>query len=267
MLHGIDVVVWLQRNGEEATADRFLEQVRSAWMLRAVGAGVTLPSRSTLSWNASDPRTLIALGEEAARNERHDDAFHFFGVANEILSFYALEASARRGTDLEDENAEAARRQRSGVGDASRKDVENSYARVLQYADLEGVYASMREIYGFYDVLEREALDQGDAARAAGSRQRSTALHATLTEKFSWSHAQAAGPMSQPILDPVEIAEVSYTDTPKGPGADPARCQQRRDRPHGAPGAPLTQGGRQQRPGPEPRRPSERPDRADRAPG
>ena len=218
VLHGIDVVVWLQRNGEEATADRLLEDVRSAWMLRAVSAGVTLPSRSTLSWNASDPRTLIALGEEAARNERHDDAFHFFGVANEILSFYALEASARRGSELADENAEAARRQRVGAGDASRKAVENSYARVLQYADLEDVYASMREIYGFYHVLEREALEQGDAARAASLRQRATALHETLTEKFSWSQAQPPGPMSQQILTPVEIAEVSYTDTPKGPG-------------------------------------------------
>jgi hypothetical protein len=76
----------------------------------------------------------------------------------------------------------------------------------------------MREIYGFYFVLEREALDAGDTKGAADARSRAAALHKEIKEKHTWGGVQTTGGISQEIFNPVEIAEVSYADTPKGPG-------------------------------------------------
>ena len=46
--HGIDLVSWLERNGESARAAAVLRDVRSAWMIQFVSIGGTLPSRGVL---------------------------------------------------------------------------------------------------------------------------------------------------------------------------------------------------------------------------
>jgi hypothetical protein len=222
--HGIEVVDWLQRNGEPALAASLLGEVRSVWMIQSVAINATLPSRSALSWAASDPDVLIALGKDAARAGKHDQAFNFFGVANEILSYYALEASEKRMKVLEGESAEEARALEAAKSDPARQAIQGAVAfprlvaRSMQYSDLKSIYDKMREIYGFYFVLEREALAAGDAKGAAEARAKAAELHKEIEEKYTWGEMQKPGEISQEIREPVEIAEVGYIETPKGPG-------------------------------------------------
>jgi hypothetical protein len=222
--HGIEVVDWLQHNGEPALAASLLGEVRSVWMIQFISINATLPSRGALSWDASDPGVLIALGKDAARAGKHDQAFSFFGVANEILSYYALAASEKRMKVLEAESAEEAQALQGAGNDPSRKAIQSALTfprligRTMQYSDLKSIYDQMRDIYGFYFVLEREALAAGDTKGAAEARAKSAELHKEIKEKYTWGGVQKAGGISQEILEPVEVAEVGYTETPKGPG-------------------------------------------------
>ncbi|MFT4102490.1 MAG: DUF4157 domain-containing protein [Burkholderiaceae bacterium] len=222
--HGIELVDWLQHDGEPSLAADLLSKVRSVWMVRFVSIDAKLPSGSSLSWSAGGPDRLIALGKDAARAGKHDQAFGFFGAANEILSYYALAASEKRMQALGDEDARQAQALRAAGSDSARRAIQsalefpNRIGRSLQYSDLGSLYDRMREIYGFYSVLEREALASGDAKRAAEARSRSAELHKAIKDKFTWGRTQTAGSISQDIFEPVEIAEVGYADTPKGPG-------------------------------------------------
>lgn len=222
--HGIDVVNWLQHHGEPDLAATMLNEVRSVWMVQFVSLNATLPSRGVLSWSASDPGALIALGKDAARAGQHDRAFEYFGVANEILSYYALESSKARMKVLDSESADDALAAQGVGNDPAREAIRGALTlprmigRGLQYSDLKSIYDQMREIYGFYSVLEREALAAGDATAAAEARTKSDELHRAIKEKFTWGGTQKAGAIGQEIFDPVEIAEVGYTDTRRGPG-------------------------------------------------
>ena len=222
--HGIAVVDWLQRNGEPALAARLLDDVRSVWMVQFVGIDTTLPLQGTLLWDSSDPAVLITLGEEAARAGKHQQAFSFFGVANEILSYYALEVTEKRTKVLAEESAKDALALEQAGPDAAPKKIQAVLAlprmigRIQPYRDLKSIYGQMRRIYASYFVLEREALVQGNTAGAAEARAKSGELHKEIREKYTWGGVQKAGGISQDISAPVEIAEVGYTDTPKGPG-------------------------------------------------
>ncbi|EAR22276.1 eCIS core domain-containing protein [Nitrococcus mobilis] len=213
--HGIDVVDWLQRQGEPALAASLLGEVRSVWMIQFVSEGAALPSRTSLSWASSDPGVLIALGKEAARAGEHEQAVSLLGVANEILSYYALEAPQKRAKVLK---TESAAQTQLDPELRSALTLPRMLARSAQYSDLESIYDQMRDIYGVYSVLEREALAAGDTKGAAEARANSAKLHKAIKKKHTWGHTQTAGSISTEILDPVEIAEVSDTDTPKGPG-------------------------------------------------
>src|SRR5262249_25581537 len=126
--HGIEVVSWLERNGESALAATVLGNVRSAWMIQFASVKATLPSRDMLHWGDGDPAELIALGKEAARAGRHDEAVNFFGVANEILSYYALEASAKRMVKLGLESTEDAQTYGTAGNDEARKAIQGATA-------------------------------------------------------------------------------------------------------------------------------------------
>jgi hypothetical protein len=220
--HGIEVVDWLFDHGDTALAGRLLENVRSAWMIEFVSIGGQLPPKSTLTWSANDPGVLVHDGREAARAGNHALAFQLLGTANEILSFYALTMTeARIQQVLEDDEAEAEllKTKDDPVTQAALTvfPLRRSTRRSFQYGDIRAVLDTMREIYGVYSALEREALEAGDAAAAAAARSQSAALHAELKAKYSWGGTQAPG-LTREVLHPVEIAEVSYTDTPKGPG-------------------------------------------------
>lgn len=220
--HGIDVVAWLQNNGESGPAAQLLDTVQSAWMVQFVSENKTLPIREMLVFNTSDPSTLITLGREAARAGKHDQAFRFFGVANQILSYYALDLSAHRTAQMEQENDEE---NSAGQGDPARQQairaarfLPGMIARGQQYSNLQAIYTAMSEIYSFYGVLEEEATAAGDAQKAAAARAKAAELRQEIKAKYSWGETQAPGSITQQVRDPVEIAEVSYTDTPKGPG-------------------------------------------------
>ncbi|MDR3418083.1 MAG: DUF4157 domain-containing protein [Nevskia sp.] len=220
--HGIELVQWLQFNGDRAAAATVLDKVRSVWMIQSVSKDAKLPPRGLASLSSNDPSTLISLGESEARAGHHEQAFLLFGTANELLSYYALQLTQDRSAKLADESAKEDQLRQSG-NPADRAKLEaTGYARMLerssQYTDLGRIYDEMREIYGFYSVLEKESLAAGDAKGAAEARSRSDALHKEIKEKFTWGDTQKAGSITQEIHNPVEIAEVSYTDTPKGPG-------------------------------------------------
>ena len=218
--HGIELVAWLQRNNEPKLAAKVLNDVRSVWMVQFVSINATLPSLGTLSWSGGDPAKLIALGEEAARAGQHDQAFSFFGVANELLSYYALEASEKRMGVLEQESAEDA----AARSDPAKQALQGAFtfprliARGRQYSELKSIYDQMREIYNFYYVLEREALAIGDAKGAADARAKAAELHAEIKAKYTWGEMPKSAGIAQEIFEPVEVAEVGYTETPKGPG-------------------------------------------------
>ncbi|MBN1208696.1 MAG: DUF4157 domain-containing protein [Myxococcaceae bacterium] len=221
--HGIEVVDWLQRNGEPAAAGRMLHAVQSVWMIQFVSRDKTLPAR-TLGFGISDndPRALISLGKDAARAGKHDQAFQLFGVANELLSYYALQATEKRVKKLDEEaqEAEEARKDPAKQAIQSASEFPRMIARSGQYSDLRDIYDQMRELYGFYSVLEREALDAGDTKGASDARTKAKELHQHIKDKHTWGDTQLPGPLSQPeeVREAVEVAEVSYVDTPKGPG-------------------------------------------------
>jgi hypothetical protein len=95
-----------------------------------------------------------------------------------------------------------------------------SVARTFQYSDLTTIYDQMREIYGFYFVLEKEALAAGDAKEAADARAHAADLHQRIKDTFTWGQPQQSGGPAQGIREPAEIAEVDYTETPRGPGLE-----------------------------------------------
>ena len=223
--HGIDIVSWLERNGEAEAASRLLGVVRSVWMIRFVSKSSLLPMRDTMGWIENNPGMLIALGRDAARSGKHEQAVLSLGVANEILSYYALQVSQKRMTEIEDENAKDAQTFEANKSDPAKLKAlqgvdafPRHIARTRQYDDLKSIYDRMREIYNVYPVLEREALAAGDAKGAAVARSKGTELQMEIRDKYTWGSAQKPGSISQEVLEPVETAEVSAVDTPKGPG-------------------------------------------------
>lgn len=213
--HGIEVVSWLQDHGERKLANSLLDKVRDAWMLRFVSAGSKLPTRNTLGLNSSDPSKLIVAGTNAAHAGEHQQAIDLLGVANEILSYYAFELTQERTKKLEQESIDQA-----DVPEAERQGMAfpRMIARTQQYSSLQEIYDEMREIYGVYSAIEKEALAAGDTKGAAAARANSDKLHKRIKEKHTWGDTQTPGGISQEVLDPVEIAEVEHADTPKGPG-------------------------------------------------
>jgi hypothetical protein len=220
--HGIDVVTWLDRHGEPAAAAELLAEVRRVWLIEFISRDSRLPSLESLRWNTSDPGQLITLAEEAARAGRHDVAFSYLGVAHEVLSYYALTLTERRAIHLavhagdggEAADADPARQREVRAATA----VPRMIGRSLQYSTMSRIYDEMRRIYWVYPRLEREATSAGDAAAAAAARTRSAELRAELKRQYTWGSAPQPGALSQEIREPVEIAEVSYADTPRGPG-------------------------------------------------
>jgi hypothetical protein len=222
--HGIELVNFLASNGEPQLAQQVLQNVRDAWTMRSVTRGVSLPQLATFG-TSGDAGQLIALGKTAARAGKHAEAFQFFGVASEILSFYAMELTEKRTTVLQAEStADEQMREETKNDPARRAHMQSAVwlprhiARSNQYSTLQGLYDLMREIYGFYFVLEQEARTAGDAKAEATARTKAGELQKEIKTKFTWGGAQQPGSMSQRIDNPVEIAEVSYADTRKGPG-------------------------------------------------
>ena len=223
--HGIDVVNWLAHNGEAEAASRLLGDVRSVWMIQFVSKNSQLPMRDKMDWLENNPGTLLSLGRDAARSGKHEQAFLSLGVANEILSYYALQVSQKRMTDLEGQNAADARTFEANKDDPAKlKALQGAdafprhIARSFQYSDLKSIYDQMRDIYNVYPALEREALAAGDAKGAAVARSKGAELQKEIRDKYTWGGIQKPGPIAQEVLEPVETAEVSAVDTPKGPG-------------------------------------------------
>jgi hypothetical protein len=174
---GFEVVDWLQSHGEPEVAARLLDAVRAnftfAWATDQPLPAIVMGDVFTLQGNP------IKMAEDAARNGKHDEAFKLFGIAHEILSFYALQTTERRQAE--------------------------DLSRGMAYLDLEKIYDQMRKIYEFYYVLEREALLAGDTGKAAIARTKAAELVTELRREYS------------PSAGVVEVAEASSVTTAKGP--------------------------------------------------
>jgi Domain of unknown function (DUF4157) len=221
--HGIHVVTWLDRHGEPDAAKELQEELRRVWLIEFVSRDSKLPSLDTLSWDASDPTALITLGEEAARAGRHPVAFSYLGLANEVLSYYAMQASEKRQVHLALESSDEAAS--AGGPDAERERVLREstqfprlISRTFQYGSLQKIYDQMRRIYTVYPRLEREAIGAGDAAAATAARAKASELQAEIRQHYTWGTPQGPAPIGEEVREPVEIAEVSLTDTQRGPG-------------------------------------------------
>ena len=222
--HGVELVSFLQEHSEPALAANVLEQVRNAYQISFVSTGRKLAPLGLAS-AGNDPDALIRLGEAAARSGRDEEAQRDLGAAHEILSYYAQQLTDTRVTAMQaDSDADQAIAKAGGSDKARQQalheasDMPHAFARDLQYSSLTSIYNAMRNIYSVWSVIEREALDAGDAARAAAARTRSDDLHRVLGEQFSWGTPQLPGPIGEEVREPVETAEVSYVDTPHGPG-------------------------------------------------
>ena len=142
---GSELVVWFEDRGDTASADRMTEALRTRFRRRAADPRQALPTGGLLRVGSTvlgDPGGLIELGERAARAGHHDRALTYFMAAHEILLLYVLRGTADTQRTL----------------DTSRQS--------RRYDQFKGFYGEMRAIYGFYEVLEDEALAAGDATRA-----------------------------------------------------------------------------------------------------
>jgi hypothetical protein len=144
-------------------------------------------------------------------------------VAHEILSYYAQQLTDTRVTAMRaDSDADQAMAKATGSDKARQQalheasDLPRAFARNMQYSSLTTIYGAMRRIYSVWSVIE--ALDAGAATRAAAARTKSDDPHRVLREQFSWGTPQLPGPIGEDVREPVETAEVSYVDTPHGPG-------------------------------------------------
>jgi hypothetical protein len=221
--HGIEVVTWLDRHGEPDAAKRLLEELRGVWLVEFVSRDSKLPSLESLGWNGSDPAMLITLGEEAARAGRHPEAFSYLGFANEVLSYYAIQASEKRQVHLALESSDEAASASGPDSERERLLRESTQfprliARTFQYGTLQKIYDQMRRIYTVYPRLEREAIGAGDTAAATAARAKASELQAEIRLHYTWGAPQGAGKAGEETREPVEIAEVSLTDTRRGPG-------------------------------------------------
>jgi hypothetical protein len=76
----------------------------------------------------------------------------------------------------------------------------------------------MRRIYSVYPRLEREAIAANDQKAATAARTKAGELRSEIKRSYTWGSAPTPGSTSGEIREPVEIAEASYVDTPRGPG-------------------------------------------------
>jgi len=152
------IVADLSKQGDTASADRLLSWLHVKFV-NAFRENQPLPTGGMLKVGSNvlgDPGALIAVAQDAARAGNHDRAFQIFGVAHEILSLMALNATDKAGGEL------------------------GNRTRSRHYNQFQGLYGEMREIYRFYFVLEAEALEAGDAQKAAEARDRAAKLHERL---------------------------------------------------------------------------------------
>jgi hypothetical protein len=158
--HGMEVVEWLDTHDARPAALRLLADVRQRFK-----KGVT-EEKSWRFWNLNvnvlhanvDPAILIARGKAAARAGQHDQAFEFFGVANEILWGLVNRASQSKAFGI---------------------------PQLGSYPQLLLLYDRLREIYGFYSILESEARAVGDSARAFHAKFHGAVLREELAKKYT----------------------------------------------------------------------------------
>lgn len=160
--HGMEVVEWLDAHGATPTARRLLTDVRLQFQTgvdsEKLGRfyGVSEGLRANV-----DPGILIARGKLAARAGRHDDAFRFFGAANEILWRLINRVSQTPPHGLPD------------------MPIVGTYPR------LRHLYGRLREIYQFYFVLEAEARAARDTAGAFHAKLHGAALREELAKQYT----------------------------------------------------------------------------------
>jgi Domain of unknown function (DUF4157) len=175
--HGMEVVDWLHTHGSAPAALRLLADVRKRFKVGTTAGGKPLRFWDLQSLRPSQaPEILIARGKAAARAGQHDQAFEFFGVANEILWLYIQQVSQTKpfgGPEL------------------------------ISYPQHRVLYGRLREIYGFYSVLEQEARAAGDMTRVLNAKFHGAALRTVLQKEFT--------PAGE-----VELAELTAVETPQG---------------------------------------------------
>lgn len=181
--HAIGIALWAHEHALPAVRDNMLGRADKAWRAR-FGKG-TVPAAGGVQSFLDGPEALAHDAEAAARTGDHAAAFSLFGLAHLFYSLEILQLTQERG--------------------AAERAGKKWPAGATSYPDAQHVYDGLRNIYGFYYQLEREARRAGDAKRAAAMAAMATRLRAEL--KRAWSF------QGESI-----IAEATGVDTQQGPG-------------------------------------------------
>jgi hypothetical protein len=198
---GIPLADFFLKHGMSAEAEKVLSRVQDA---ATIGHATGLPTAQ-----AGDPGVLVDRAKEAARADNHTLAFKLFGLAYQMLEFRAQEAGPKR-----EESAEASR-EKAGTPDAA--EIETAMGRIFFYADVRSIYDQMRDILGFYYVLEAESRAKGDANRAAYYSGLALMLYREIRDEWTWHDSRSRPERGDqtPMGDQLPVAEVELVEKGK----------------------------------------------------
>ncbi len=200
-----DAIFLLVTLGFPAEADHVIAAARRKYLIAfSTEPGLPIPNIA-----GALPRTLVDLGQAAARKGEDGQAFTLLEAAQELLSEYAIQAS---------ENA-------SG---AMRNEVADDFnARSKRYGTLKEIYDELRRIHAVYGELERDALDAGKSGEAARLRKKGEELRQRLkADRFGGGllvELAEASPATNRIGQPAlryhgaDFAEIDITALPGHP--------------------------------------------------
>lgn len=184
---GAELLSYFFSKGMTAEGERVMNAVVDAWTIdHAVqGSGVPAPKLAIFG----PPAALEEAGETAARAGKHDLAFRLFGNAFLLLSFQAADASEHREQETS-----------TPVG----QQLADTMRALTYYPSVKELYASMRRILDFYNVLSDEAHKAGDDQMAASYSGLGLMLYTEIHENYVWDN------------DPETVAEVELVSSSRG---------------------------------------------------
>jgi hypothetical protein len=186
-LGGAELLNYFFSKGMTAEGEKTMKAVVDLWTIDHVVQGSIVPA-ATLAISGP-PATLEAAGESAARAGNHEQAFRLFGNAFLLLSFQAADASEKRERDT-------STRAGQQMVDATRT--------LIYYPSVRQIYASMRTILDFYNVLSDEAHAAGNDQMAASYSGLALMLYTEIRQSYVWDN------------DPETVAEVELVSSSKG---------------------------------------------------
>src|SRR5690554_2004677 len=173
MNEGVDIALWLLDNGNADLGERAIQIIEATWLTNAVTETVDkspIPLPHTFGGvTDSIDNKLIGRAKIAALSGEHSLAFRLFGFAFFILETQLVAFTKQRGDEL-----------------SKRPDVTGLF-RNITYRTLQIIYNKMRDIIGFYYILEQEERNKGNLDQAARYSGLGLQLSMEIKENYSWS--------------------------------------------------------------------------------